>query len=37
MIHIRYCEKCEKAHEIEECPYCRKDELKKRKENGFHR
>ena len=41
MINIKYCKKCKKAYDFEECPYCRKiksqgvedDKIKKRNIN----
>lgn len=38
MLNIRYCKKCKEAYDFMECPYCREEELKKRKkrENGYY-
>ena len=33
MINIKYCRKCKRAYDYEECPYCRQRELKGGKEN----
>lgn len=31
MINIKYCKKCGRAYDFEECPYCRKEKIKEEK------